>query len=62
VAGWYGFSEKWGWQRIQVAKSELKAEGWTFPDNALPVPPAVASPVPARVQNGSSLSATKEAS
>lgn len=55
VAGWRGFSEKWGWDRIQDAKSDLAAEGWTFPDRGQPVPPDGSPLVPAQSLNGSTL-------
>lgn len=36
----YGFSEGWAWDRIQEAKRSLVDEGWEFPKNSTPVPPA----------------------
>lgn len=62
VAGWHEFSEKWGWARIQDAKSELAAEGWTFPDRGQPIPPDSSSPVPAQSRNGSALAVNGEPS
>jgi len=57
VADEFRFSKKWGWERVNEAKKELAAKGWTFPDDGPPVSPAVSRkvsvPVPAAAVNGS---------
>ena len=40
VADRYGFSNGWGYARIQDAKRSLGEEGWMFPRNDDPIPPA----------------------
>ncbi|MEU6710045.1 hypothetical protein ABZ897_01085 [Nonomuraea sp. NPDC046802] len=62
VAGWRGFSPKWGWDRVQDAKSELVSEGWTFPERDQPIPPPGSEPVPSRSLNGSTSAPTGDQS
>ncbi|MEU6725431.1 hypothetical protein ABZ917_17125 [Nonomuraea wenchangensis] len=62
VAGWRGFSQKWGWDRIQDAKAELASEGWTFPERDQPIPPAGSSLVPSQSLNGSAAASAEDQS
>ncbi|MBG0828582.1 hypothetical protein HS041_12460 [Planomonospora sp. ID67723] len=39
IAGEFGFSESWGYDRVKDVKDELSAKGWTFLKDGSAVPP-----------------------